>query len=60
VSLADARDGGHDLARGTVAALKSVVVDEGLLHRMQRAVRRCESFDCLDRLALHGNGQGEA
>jgi hypothetical protein len=60
VSLVDARDGGHNLARGTVAALKSIVVDESLLHRMQRAVRRCKSFDCLDSPALHGNGEGEA
>ena len=33
-----AGDRRHDLARRAVAALQGVVVDEGLLHRMQRAV----------------------
>ncbi len=38
MALVDAGDGRHDLARRAVAALEGVMVDEGLLHRMQRPV----------------------
>src|SRR3984893_7670167 len=40
VALLEQRDGRHDLARGTVAALERVVLDEGLLHRVELAVLR--------------------
>ena len=33
-------DGGHDLSRRAIAALKGVVLDESGLHRMQLHVRR--------------------
>src|SRR5262249_29084478 len=46
VRVADLRHGGHDLAGLTIAALRDVVVEPRLLHRMQqRADRRGEAFD---------------
>jgi hypothetical protein len=39
VTLAHARNRGHDLTGRAVTALEGVVLDEGLLHRMQRPVR---------------------
>src|SRR5262249_48455023 len=41
-------DRGHDHAGGAIAALQAVVLAEGLLHRMQRAVRVGEPFDRSD------------
>ena len=38
--FARSADGRANLARRAVAALERIVVDERLLHRMQRAVRR--------------------
>ena len=40
MAFGDAGDRRHDLAGRAVAALERVVIDEGLLHRMQRAVGR--------------------
>ena len=40
MAFADAGDRRHDLARRAIAALEGVLVEEGRLHRMQRAVRR--------------------
>src|SRR6266511_2705889 len=44
LALGDQAGGGADLARGAVAALKGVVIDEGLLQRMKR-VPLCQAFD---------------
>lgn len=41
----DAHHAGQDLAGGAVAALSRVVVDEGLLQRMQLAVRALQALD---------------
>ena len=60
MALVDASHGRHDLARCAVAALEAVVVDEGLLHRMQDAVRASQALDGGDRLALHRHRQGQA
>src|SRR5215510_9510851 len=35
----------HDLSRGAEAALRSKLVDEGLLHLVQLAIRTLEPFD---------------
>ena len=57
--LFEQRSGRHDLARGAVAALKSVVFDKRSLHRMQR--RRCgEAFDGGDLVALMHDRESEA
>src|SRR3954465_14095122 len=45
-------DRGHDHARGAIAALQSVVLAEGLLHGMQRAVRLGQALDGHDVGAL--------
>jgi hypothetical protein len=45
VALFDAADRGHDLARSAVAALERIEVDEGLLHRVELAVRPRQAFD---------------
>ena len=42
----------HHHARGAVAALKTVVLHEGLLHRMEGAVGRCHPLDGGDRAAV--------
>src|SRR5215213_3967349 len=48
-------DGGHDHARRAEAALQTVMLAEGFLHRVQRAPVR-QTFDSRDlrALALHG------
>ena len=43
--LVEQADRRHHHARGAVAALQAVVLHEGLLHRMQRAVGVGEPFD---------------
>jgi hypothetical protein len=58
VTLVDARDGRHDLARSAKAALQRVVIEKSLLHRMEAVVVP----DPLDRrnmfsVCLHGEGQ---
>ena len=50
-------DGAHDHARGAKAALQAVMIAEGLLHGMQRAVGSGQPLDGGDRLALGLNGQ---
>eukprot|EP01032_Pedospumella_encystans_P027696 gene27697-31289_t len=60
MALAHAGDGGHHLARRAVAALQRVVVDEGLLHRMQRAVGRGDALDGGDGAAVGLHAQREA
>src|SRR5215472_3401803 len=49
-------DRGHDLARGAVSALISIVGEKGCLHRMQR-VRRTKALDGCDLLAVMDQGQ---
>ena len=55
-----AADRRHDLARRAVAALEGVVVDEGLLHRVQRAVAAGQALDRRDLPALGHGGQRQA
>src|SRR5207237_523798 len=45
--LAEQRDGRHDLSGRAVAALQAVVIDEGLLHRME-SIGVGEAFDRRD------------
>src|SRR5260370_32965644 len=45
MTLPNTADRGHDLPGRTVAALKRVMIDEGLLHRVQCAVGRRQPFD---------------
>src|SRR5215475_566703 len=52
VPLANAADRRHDLSRRAVTTLKGIVVDEGLLHRMQRAVGSGEPLYRGDAAAL--------
>src|ERR1700677_2300254 len=60
VPLLHAADGRHDLARRAIAALEGVVIDKGLLHRMQGSVRVREPLDCAHPMALGRDGEGEA
>jgi hypothetical protein len=60
VALPDAGDRGHDLAGGAVAALIGIVVHEGLLHRVQAAVRARDPFDSGDPLPLSLHSEREA
>src|SRR5437764_6274280 len=57
--FAKERDRGHNLSGGAVAALESVMIDEGLLHRMETIVLG-KSFDRGDRAILKGGGKREA
>ncbi len=59
MTFAHAGDRRHDLTRRAIAALKRVVVDECLLHRMQ-TVAACEPLDRRDRLALGRNRERQA
>ncbi len=52
VSFVNACNRRHDLARGAIAALKRIVIDERLLHRMKRAALRAQAFDCRDLMSL--------
>ena len=45
VALVDASYRRHDLAGRAVAALQGIVIDEGLLHGMQVAIRRREALE---------------
>src|SRR3954449_1540703 len=60
VALLDAAGGRHDLARRAIAALEGVIIDEGLLQRMQGAVFGCQAFDGGDLAALMHDGEAEA
>src|ERR1700677_977679 len=44
-AFAHAADRRHDLSGGAVAALESVMVDEGLLHGMQRPIWTRQALD---------------
>ena len=52
VALMHTGDRGYDLAWRAVAALERIVIDESLLHGMQRAVRLCQTLDGRDIPAL--------
>ena len=54
MTFIDAADRRHDLARCAIAALKSVVIDEGSLHRMQFAAIG-ETFDRGHAVSLRGD-----
>src|SRR5215470_6793244 len=54
------RHGRHDLARRAEAALRRELVDEGLLHFVQLAVRTLEPFDGHDLAATQRVGQRRA
>src|SRR4051794_32392984 len=53
-------DGRHDLSRRAIAALKGVMLDEGLLHGMQLAVWTRNPFDRCDRMILDARRKSEA
>jgi type II secretory pathway predicted ATPase ExeA len=55
-----AGDRRHDLSWGAITALKSIVVDEGLLHRMQGPVGRGKAFNRRDLLACDAGGERQA
>ena len=60
VALVDAGDRRHDLAGRAVAALEGVLVDEGLLHRMQLAVRSARPSMVVTGAALHRDRKRQA
>src|SRR5437016_756901 len=60
MALAHAGYRREDLARRAIAALECVVVDEGLLHRMQRSIAGCEALDRADGAALRRRREHEA
>jgi hypothetical protein len=51
--------GGHDLARGAIAALVAIMLDEGGLHGMQ-IVRLADTLDSGDLFAREHHGKGKA
>ena len=55
-----AGDRRHDLARRAVAALEAVMIDKGLLHRVQLVAGTCEAFDCGDLAILGHDGEQQA
>ena len=59
VAFLDAGDRRDDLSRRAVSALEGVLIDEGLLHRMQFVALR-QSLDGGDRLILGSQRQGQA
>jgi hypothetical protein len=59
VAFGDAADGGHDLARRAETALHAVMIDEGLLDRMERVSFR-QSLDRRDLGAVVHGGQCQA
>jgi hypothetical protein len=59
MSFRDTGNRRHDLSRRAIAALEGVLVDEGLLHRMQLAVLR-KPLDGGDLLAFGGQRQRQA
>jgi hypothetical protein len=58
-ALLHAGDRGHDLSRRAIAALESVLVDEGLLHRV-RMITMGKTFDGRDFLILRCKRQSQA
>src|SRR5882762_10467448 len=60
VAFPDARNRGHDLARRAIPALQGVVIDEGLLHGVQRAGGSGHAFDGGDLPVVGLHGKREA
>ncbi len=60
MTLSHARHCSHDLARGAVAALERVMIDESLLHWMQRTALLSEALDGGHRSAICLGRHGEA
>ncbi len=60
MTLANAGNGRHNLARRAIAALEGVVLEEGCLDRMQAAVCGRETFDGRDLSALGLRGERQA
>jgi hypothetical protein len=56
--LLEHRDGGHDLARGAVAALVAVVLDESNLHGV-KVIGLADTFDGRDLVVPVHDGEGE-
>jgi len=56
--LFEHRDGGHDLARGAVATLVAVVLNEGDLHGMEM-IGLTDTFDGCDLVVPMHDGEGE-
>jgi hypothetical protein len=56
--LVEHRDGGHNLARGAVAALVAVVLDESKLHGME-VIGLTDTFDRDDLVVPMHDGEGE-
>src|SRR5476649_212589 len=52
-------DGRHNLTRRAIAALKAVLVDECLLHRVQFAIAPRKPLNGFDTLALRRDGQSQ-
>jgi len=59
LALGDQAGGGTNLARGAIAALEGIVLDEGLLQWMHRASLR-QALDRRDVRAVLHHRQGEA
>jgi hypothetical protein len=59
VAFVNAGDGGHDLTRRAVSALKGIVVEKCLLHRMQAVALR-ETLYSRYMFVLRLNGKCEA
>src|ERR1700730_606233 len=57
VSLIHAGHGRDDLPRGTIAALKRIVIDKGLLHWVRRSVLLRQTFNSDDVATLDSGNQ---
>ena len=60
MALLHACNGRQYLARRAVAALVGIIVEEGLLHGMQRLAFTGKPFDGCDLMALHGYRESKA
>src|SRR5690348_5019144 len=60
MALSDTGDCRHDLARRAITALKCIMVDEGLLHGVERTVRTVQPFDGGHSKSFGGGSQGQA
>src|SRR6185437_9356294 len=60
MTLLDARHRRHDLSRRAIAALKCIVVNEGLLHGVQCTVSPGEPLDRRDLMSFHHCDEGQA
>src|ERR1700730_12779018 len=60
VSLLHARDRRYDLPRRAIATLERVVIDKGLLHRVERPVRLRQAFNRGDVSTVDRSSQSQA